>query len=282
MHDKKPEWLKIRIRAGQNQNAVLELLDKLALHTVCQEASCPNLMECFSRRTATFMILGSVCTRNCTFCDVKKGCTEPVDEEEPRKVAEAVRELHLKHVVITSVTRDDLPDGGAGHYARVIGEIGKLDEKVTVEVLIPDFEGSIPALQKVVGAGPDIINHNIETVPSLYPGVRPMAVYRRSLELLGNVKALDANICTKSGIMLGLGETEAEVVQAFKDLREAKCDFLTLGQYLAPSKSHHPVVEYIRPDVFEKLKQVALEAGFLHVASGPLVRSSYMAENALK
>ena len=282
MHDKKPEWLKIRVRAGQNQSDVLGLLDKLTLHTVCQEAGCPNLMECFSRRTATFMILGSVCTRNCTFCDVKKGCAEPVDEEEPRKVAEAVKELHLRHVVITSVTRDDLPDGGAGHYARVIEAIEKLDEKVTVEVLIPDFKGSIPALQKVVAAGPDIINHNIETVPSLYPEVRPMAVYRRSLELLANVKALDAGIYTKSGIMLGLGETEAEIIRAFKDLREVRCDFLTLGQYLAPSKSHHPVVEYIHPDVFEKLKQIALEAGFAHVASGPLVRSSYMAENALK
>ena len=282
IYEKKPEWLKIRVRSGQNQNDVLELLDKLSLHTVCQEASCPNLMECFNRRTATFMILGKVCTRNCTFCDVKKGLTEAVDEGEPRKIADAVRELHLKHVVITSVTRDDLPDGGAGHYAGVIAELRKLDEKVALEVLIPDFKGCIDALKKVVGAKPDIINHNIETIPSLYPEVRPMAVYRRSLELLRNVKDLDSNIRTKSGIMLGLGETEAEVVRVFKDLREAGCDFLTLGQYLAPSKNHHPVVEYIHPEVFERLKDKALDAGFLHVASGPLVRSSYMAENALE
>lgn len=282
MNAGKPEWLKIRVRSGQNMNEVMELLDKLSLHTVCQEASCPNLMECFSRKTATFMILGKVCTRNCTFCDVRKGCAEPVDEDEPQKIADAVKELHLKHVVITSVTRDDLPDGGAGHYARVIQAIRGLEEKVVVEVLIPDFEGSIPALQRVIDARPDIINHNVETVPGLYSQVRPMAVYTRSLELLRNVKNLGEGIYTKSGIMLGLGESEDAVVQVFKDLREVQCDFLTLGQYLAPSKNHHPVVEYIHPDIFEKLKDIALEEGFRHVASGPLVRSSYLAENALK
>lgn len=282
MHEKKPDWLKIRVKSGQNQNDVFDILDKLSLHTVCQEASCPNIMECFNRRTATFMILGKVCTRNCTFCDVKKGCAEQVDEDEPCKVAEAVRELRLRHVVITSVTRDDLADGGAEHYVKVVREIGRLDEKVVTEVLIPDFQGNITALQRVVDAKPDIINHNIETVPSLYPEVRPMAVYMRSLELLKNVKALDAGIYTKSGIMLGLGETETELLQVFNDLRKVHCDFLTLGQYLAPSKNHHPVVEYIHPDTFERLKDIALKTGFRHVASGPLVRSSYLAENALK
>jgi lipoyl synthase len=282
MNQQKPDWLRVRVKADQNTTEVIELLSKLSLHTVCEEANCPNLMECFGRKTATFMILGKVCTRNCTFCNVVKGKTEEVDFDEPLNVAKAVNELKLKHVVITSVTRDDLPDGGAGHFARVIEEIKALDHKVVVEVLIPDFKGNTDFLRKVINAKPEIINHNIETVPRLYPEVRPMAVYKRSLELLRNVKSFDGSIYTKSGIMLGLGEKEEEVIKVFSDLREYGCDLLTIGQYLSPSKNHHPVVEYIHPDIFEKYKNIALEMGFKYVASAPLVRSSYMADKALE
>jgi len=282
MNQGKPDWLRVRVKADQNTTEVVELLSKLSLHTVCEEANCPNLNECFGRKTATFMILGKVCTRNCTFCNVIKGNAEAVDAEEPLKVAQAVNKLGLKHVVITSVTRDDLSDGGAGHFANVIEEIKKLDHKVVVEVLIPDFEGKLDALKKVICAKPEIINHNIETVPRLYGTVRPMAVYKRSLELIRNVKSIDESIYTKSGIMLGLGEKEDEVVEVFKDLRDYGCDLLTIGQYLAPSKNHHPVIEYVHPDMFEKYKRIALEMGFKFVASAPLVRSSYMADKAME
>ncbi|KUO65369.1 MAG: lipoyl synthase [Gracilibacter sp. BRH_c7a] len=282
MHQRKPDWLKIRVQNNKNRTEVEELLARLSLHTVCEEADCPNLMECFSRRTATFMVLGRVCSRNCTFCTVEKGSTQPVDSDEPLHVAEAVKELQLKHVVITSVTRDDLPDGGAGHFADIIRKIRELDENVVIEVLIPDFQGKQSSLLKVIEAKPEIINHNIETIPRLYPEVRPMAIYKRSLELLKNVKTVDPQILTKSGIMVGLGETEEEVIESLQDLRNIGCDLLTIGQYLAPSKLHHPVVEYIHPDIFEKYKKVSLEIGFKYVASGPLVRSSYMADKALE
>jgi len=212
---------------------------------------------------------------------VEKNKPQPVDPDEPKHVAIAVAELSLRHVVITSVTRDDLPDGGSSHFVRVIEEIKKLDNKVVVEVLIPDFKGDLNALANVVGAGPEIINHNVETVPRLYPSVRPMAVYERSLELLKNVKKIDKKTYTKSGIMLGLGEKKEEVLSLFIDLRDAECDFLTVGQYLAPSKKHHPVIEYIHPDVFEEYGKKAVEMGFAYVASGPLVRSSYQADKAL-
>lgn len=282
MYQPKPEWLKVKAQDTQIKAEVEKLLAKLSLHTVCEEANCPNMMECFSRKTATFMILGRVCTRNCTFCNVTKGYTQPVNPEEPDHVAEAVKELALKHVVITSVTRDDLSDGGAGHFAKVIEEIKKKDGKVIVEVLIPDFTGSVEALHKVVTAKPHIINHNIETVPRLYPEVRPMAVFRRSLEVLENVKGMDDSIYTKSGIMLGLGEEEEEVVSVFEELKKVGCNFLTIGQYLSPSKKHHPVIEYIHPDRFENYKNIALKIGFKYVASSPLVRSSYMADKALE
>ena len=281
MFERKPDWLKIKLHAGNNRDEVFQILDRLTLHTVCEEANCPNLGECFSRKTATFMILGKFCTRNCTFCNVQKNKPTPVDSYEPVHVAQAVKELNLRHVVITSVTRDDLPDGGAGHFAKVIDEIKRLDSNVAVEVLIPDFRGDKNALAMVVEAKPKIINHNVETVPRLYPEVRPMAVYKRSLELLANVKGMDGGMLTKSGIMLGLGEKEDEVIELFKDLRDVGCDLLTVGQYLAPSKSHHPVMEYVHPDVFEKYKEKALEMGFMHVASAPLVRSSYLADQAL-
>lgn len=282
MHLGKPEWLKVRVANGTKRAEVEEILKRLSLHTVCEQASCPNIMECFGRRTATFMILGKVCTRNCTFCDVHKGNPDMVDADEPLHVAQAVKELNLKHVVITSVTRDDLADGGAGHYAAVIRKVRELNPEVAIEVLIPDFEGSYEALAVVIKSKPDILNHNVETVPRLYPEVRPMAVYRRSLELLQNVKKMSSGIYTKSGIMMGLGENEQEVLGVFKNLRDAGCDFLTVGQYLAPSKSHHPVVEYVHPDVFEDYKAKALEMGFKYVASAPLVRSSYQADKAMK
>ena len=254
-----------------------QLLRDLQLHTVCEEATCPNRMECFSKRTATFMILGENCTRNCTFCDVHSGTVLPPDPEEPAHVAEAVRKLGLKHAVITSVTRDDLPDGGAFHFVKVIEAVRKISSGTTIEVLIPDFLGDADALQKVIDAGPEIINHNVETVPSLYPEVRPQADYKRSLELLGRVKQADPSMITKSGIMLGLGETEVEVVRVLQDLRDVGCDFLTIGQYLSPSKEHHPVIEYVYPETFSRLEKEAYGLGFFAVASAPFVRSSYHA-----
>lgn len=282
MHQGKPEWLKVKMGNGARREEVENILKKLSLHTVCEQASCPNIMECFSRRTATFMILGKTCTRNCTFCDVQRGMPDKVDMEEPLHVAQAVKELNLRHVVITSVTRDDLADGGAGHYSSVIRKVRKLNPAVVVEVLIPDFKGSREALATVLEAQPDILNHNVETVPHLYHEVRPMAIFQRSLELLDNVKKMSEGIFTKSGIMVGLGETEKEVLEVLRDLRQVECDFLTIGQYLAPSKSHHPVIEYIHPEIFEKYKEKALEIGFKYVASAPLVRSSYQAEKAFE
>jgi lipoic acid synthetase len=281
IRQRKPEWLKIKIRSGEDKTAVEKLLEQLSLHTVCEEANCPNLMECFSRRTATFMILGRFCTRNCTFCNVEKGTPSKVDELEPLHVTEAVRELHLKHVVITSVTRDDLADGGAGQFAAVIRMLKNGAPGVVIEVLIPDFQGDPQALTKVISAQPEVINHNVETVPRLYPEVRPIAVYRRSLDLLRNVKRSDPKILTKSGIMVGLGEIEPEVIEVLNDLRSVNCDLLTIGQYLAPSRRHHPVAEYIHPEVFEKYRQIGLGLGFKYIASGPLVRSSYQADKAL-
>jgi lipoic acid synthetase len=258
------------------------MLRELRLHTVCEEAGCPNRGECFGRGCAAFMILGRVCTRGCRFCCVEKGNPAPVDADEPENVARAVELLGLGHVVLTSVTRDDLPDGGAAHFAAVIRAIRHTmdDNPPRIEVLIPDFMGDSDALLTVLAARPDIINHNIETVPRLYSAVRPEADYRRSLELLGRVKDINPAILTKSGIMVGLGETFGEVLGVFADLRAAGCELLTVGQYLAPSRRHYPVAEYIRPEVFEEYKRRALEMGFLHVESGSLVRSSYMAERA--
>lgn len=278
----KPEWLRVKAHSTKNNEFVEEILKNLNLNTVCDEAACPNRGECFARKTATFMILGSVCTRGCTFCNVSKGKPMKVDENEPLHVAQAVKSLNLKHAVITSVTRDDLPDGGAGHFASVINAIKKEAPNVAVEVLIPDFKGNDEALKKVIDAKPDIINHNIETVPVLYPEVRPQANYTRSLDLLGKVKDINSGVFTKSGIMLGLGEKTEDVLKVLSDLREVNCDFLTIGQYLAPSSAHHPVIEYVHPEHFNMLKEKAYEMGFLAVASGPLVRSSYMAETMIE
>lgn len=279
---RKPEWLRIRVRNNGEISQVEDILQRLSLHTVCEEANCPNRMECFSRKTATFMILGRVCTRNCRFCNVEGGVPGPVDGDEPEHVADAVKELGLLHSVITSVTRDDLPDGGAGHFARTIRAIRDKCPGTVVEVLIPDFKGDNKALETVVEATPDIINHNVETVPRLYNSVRPQACYERSLQVLKSVKSMNDKIYTKSGIMVGLGESREEVIEVFKDLRDAGCDFLTVGQYLSPSEKHYPVREFVHPDMFGEYKRIALDMGFGYVASSPLVRSSYNASEALK
>ncbi len=281
---RKPEWLRVKSNASEENMKVVKMLRGLELHTVCEEAHCPNCGECFRKRTATFMILGNYCTRNCTFCTVTKGSPARVDPQEPAHVAAAIRELGLRHVVVTSVTRDDLADGGANHFAEVIRAIKRTssDGPPVIEVLIPDFRGDVQALNAVIEAGPNIINHNVETVPRLYPEVRPMAIYERSLELLAGVKRTAPYIYTKSGIMLGLGETRPEVLEVMRDLRKSGCDILTIGQYLAPSKAHHPVVEYITPDEFAAYKREAEAMGFLYAASAPLVRSSYMAGEAFE
>ncbi len=286
-YQRKPEWLKIR--PGNNSEtiagiaAVEKTLNELGLNTVCDEAACPNRSECFGCRTATFMIMGRYCTRNCTFCNVEKQKPHPPNPDEAAHVAEAVEKLDLKHAVITSVTRDDLPMGGAECFSKVILEIRKRrGNKTTIEVLIPDFKGDLNALKAVADANPEIIAHNVETVPSLYPEVRPMAIYSRSLEVVKNIKALNSNIYSKSGIMLGLGEKEDEVMEVLSGLAAAGCDFLTIGQYLAPSKIHHPVVEYIHPSVFEHYKSAAYALGFKYVESTPFARSSFHAAKALE
>jgi len=278
---RKPEWLKVKVSHSGTTMEVSRMLKKLNLNTVCDEAACPNRGECFTRKTATFMILGSVCSRNCTFCNVTQGEPEAVMLEEPENIAIAIKELGLKHTVITSVTRDDLEDGGAGHFVKVINAIRNKTPEVTIEVLIPDFAGNDESLRKVIAAKPDIINHNVETIPSLYDGVRPMAIYERSLELLRRVKEIDPEIATKSGLMLGLGEKTHEVELLMDDLRAVNCDILTIGQYLAPSKLHHPVIEYVTPEIFVELGLTAKQKGFKYVASSPLVRSSYHADEAL-
>ncbi|WP_319475642.1 lipoyl synthase [Marispirochaeta aestuarii] len=281
-HQRKPDWLRIPVRGGRDLNKVKALLKSLHLNTVCVEANCPNRMECFASRTATFMILGSVCTRNCRFCNVSPGTPEPVDLEEPVRLARAARELGLRHVVVTSVTRDDLPDGGAGHFAAVIRELRTRLPEASIEVLIPDFQGDPDALATVIEAGPEVINHNVETVPRLYSRVRPQADYRRSLELLKRAADCGRPMAVKTGLMLGLGETREEVLELFDDLRRAGCDFLTIGQYLAPSSDHYPVVEYVKPEVFDDYRKEAEQRGFRHVASAPFVRSSYKAAEALE
>lgn len=275
---KKPPWLKRRLPAGKGYENVRRLLDKNCLHTVCQEAQCPNLWECFTEGTATFLILGDRCTRNCRFCAVAQGPLGPPDHEEPERIAEAVQTLNLSYVVVTSVTRDDLPDGGAGHFAATIKCIRKSGPDTRVEVLIPDFLGSESALDLVVNAVPDVLNHNLETVKRLYPQVRPEAIYERSLALMKYVHANSA-IPVKSGLMLGLGESNDEVQDTLQDLLDNGCSLLTLGQYLQPSKAHLPVVEYIPPEVFESLGRKARSMGFKEVASGPFVRSSYHAKD---
>ncbi|MFW6457147.1 MAG: lipoyl synthase [Planctomycetota bacterium] len=270
-----PPWLRKRLPRAGELDEVCEMLEEDQLNTVCQEARCPNRCECFSRGTATFMILGRVCTRNCRFCAVSSGDPDEVDPDEPLRVARAAEKLGLSHVVITSVTRDDLPDGGSRQFAHTIRAVRDRCE-ATVEVLTPDFEGREEDIECVIEARPHVFNHNIETVPRLYPEVRPDADYRRSLDVLQQVS--DRNITTKSGLMLGLGETMGEVLEVMRALREVECQALTLGQYLCPGEeTHHEVVDYIAPDKFENYREKALEMGFVGVVSGPFVRSSYNA-----
>ena len=275
---KKPNWIRSRILDSQNYFETKEIINKKRLHTVCQEASCPNISECWSKRHATFMIMGDICTRACAFCNVKTGKPTHLDPLEPTKIAQATKELKLKHVVITSVDRDDLEDGGAEHFSKTIQEIRKKNNQTTIEVLTPDFLRKGDVYKKVVSAAPDVFNHNIETVPSLYLKVRPGSKYFTSLNLLRSVKEINKKIFTKSGVMLGLGETRDEVLQVMDDLLEANVDFLTIGQYLQPSVKHYPLDRYVHPEEFAELKSIALLKGFLIVASSPLTRSSYHAD----
>lgn len=274
----RPPWLSVRFRSGGEYERVRQVVRQGSLHTVCEEARCPNIGECWGRGTATFMILGDVCTRSCGFCAVKTGRPQGLDRDEPRRVALAVQRMGLRHAVITSVNRDELPDGGASIFADTIRWIRRLCPGTTVEVLIPDFKGDWNALATVVGAHPDILNHNLETVPRLYRRVRPQADYARSLALLARAKALDPTLRTKSGLMVGFGETEPELLAVFADLASRDVDILTVGQYLQPTPSHLPVERYWQPTEFEALKSAALALGFRHVEAGPLVRSSYHAE----
>ncbi len=272
---RKPEWLRKKVNPGE-QTEMLKMLSGLRLNTVCQQALCPNISECFSCGQLTFLILGNNCTRMCAFCNVTKQAPEAVDHQEPARVAEAVVRLGLSHVVITSPTRDDLEDGGAGHFAETISAVSEASPRTAVEVLIPDFQGNLKALESVLSAAPDIVAHNMETVQRLYH-FRSGADYGRSLELLCRCKELAPRISTKSGVMLGMGETEAELLELFTDLRRSGCDYLSIGQYLAPSRRHYAVQEYVMPERFESLSKSALAAGFTHVESGPYVRSSYHA-----
>ncbi len=277
-----PDWLVKPIPQGKNLIEVRRILSQLRLHTVCESAECPNLGECFSMRTATFMIMGNVCTRNCRFCAVKSGIPEPLESNEPDRLARAAEYLGLSHIVVTSVTRDDLADGGANHFARTIISLREATSTSTVEVLVPDFVGSREAIEVVVRSRPDIFNHNLETVPRLYEKVRPQANYQRSLEILRLVKELDGDILTKSGLMLGLGETDEEILMVMNDLRQVDCDFLTIGQYLRPSEDHVPVARFIPPAEFEEIAVKGREMGFRGIASAPFVRSSYRAADLFK
>ncbi|MBN1614945.1 MAG: lipoyl synthase [Deltaproteobacteria bacterium] len=277
MRSRLPPWFKKKMPDAVMMKRMKGLLGDLSLHTICESALCPNMGDCFSKGTATFLILGDICTRNCTFCAVQKGIPKPLDEKEPENVAEAVAAMELRHAVITSVTRDDLPDGGADHFAKTIRILKDRLPAVTVEVLVPDFRGSPEALRWVASARPDVINHNVETVPRLYPEVRPLANFEQSLRLLRQAKVLDPGIVTKSGVMVGLGERDEELIATMSALREAGCDLLTLGQYLQPSPRHHPVIRYAPPEEFDRYARLAREMGFLGVASAPLVRSSFCA-----
>lgn len=277
MLNNRPDWLTLKVPAPESLERMKKMLDAGRLHTVCEGADCPNIGECFGSKTCTFMILGNICTRNCRFCAVSHGKPLALDPDEPQAVALTSKQLGLKHVVVTSVTRDDLEDGGASQFAATIKAIRRELPETTVEVLIPDFNGSKEALQIVIEALPDVINHNTETVPRLYAAVRPQAQYERSLQLLQRVSTAGSGIISKSGLMLGLGETLDEVMAVMEDLHSVGCQILTLGQYLQPSEEHVPIVAYIHPDTFQMLEKKGYEMGFLEVNAGPLVRSSYHA-----
>jgi lipoic acid synthetase len=280
---RKPAWIRARSAADPAVARLKEVLRNNRLHTVCEEASCPNIGECFAGGTATFMIMGDICTRRCPFCDVAHGRPDPLDTDEPENLARTIQAMKLRYVVVTSVDRDDLRDGGAGHFTRCITAIREHNPSTRIEVLVPDFRGRMDrALEILNSAPPDVFNHNLETVPGLYKKVRPGSDYAWSLNLLKRFKALHPNVPTKSGLMLGVGETIDEVEQVMRDLRAHDCDMLTLGQYLQPSKHHLPLVRYVRPDEFDALGELGYELGFTHVASGPMVRSSYHADQQAK
>ncbi|GJL64598.1 MAG: lipoyl synthase [Nitrospirales bacterium] len=271
-----PDWFKIKLRQGPDYRDIRKIIDERGLHTICEEARCPNMWECWNNRTATFLILGDVCTRRCHYCSVETGRPTSLDLDEPQRVAEAVEAMALRHAVITSVNRDELEDGGASLFAETIRLIHEKVPTCGIEVLIPDFQGSESALETVLDEKPDILNHNIETVPRLFPSIRPQGKYNRSIQLLKQAKQLGAT--TKSGLIAGLGETNEEIREVMRDLRSVDCDILTLGQYLQPTKAHMPVARFYHPDEFETFKKEAQALGFQHVESGPLVRSSYHAE----
>lgn len=274
--NRRPEWLKVRAPGGESFTKIKQMMRSKSLHTVCEEARCPNISECWSSGTATFMIHGDTCTRSCGFCAVKTGRPLPVDYDEPRRVAEAIQQMNLVHAVITSVNRDELPDGGSTIWATTIRETKRLSPNTSVEVLVPDFKGKLENLHRIIEEKPDILNHNTETVPRLYRRVRPQGKYHWTLEVLKESKRLGMR--TKTGIMLGLGETKEEVLEVMHDLVGVGCDILTLGQYLQPTKNHLPVDRFVHPDEFAEYKKIGLEIGFNYVESGPLVRSSYHAE----
>ncbi|UUZ90253.1 lipoyl synthase [Paenibacillus sp. P25] len=280
--ERKPEWLKIKLTTGENYKELKNMMRTKTLHTVCEEAKCPNIHECWANRTATFMILGDICTRACRFCAVKTGLPTELDLQEPERVAEAAEQMNLRHVVVTSVARDDLQDGGASIFAATIRAIRDRMPMTGVEVLIPDFQGDEAALRTVLEAKPDILNHNMETVERLSDRVRSKAKYRRSLELLQRSKRIAPTIPTKSSIMLGVGEEWSEILQTMDDLREVDCDIMTIGQYLQPSLNHLPVRAYYTPEQFAALKEEGMKRGFRHVESGPLVRSSYHAHEQVQ
>ncbi len=276
---RRPEWLRIKLGSNNNFSELRTLVKEHRLHTVCESARCPNLGECWNRGTATFMILGNICTRSCTFCNIEVGKPVHFDLEEPARVADSVKKLNLRHAVITSVTRDDLSDGGASIFAETIRQIRQKKPGCNVEVLIPDMKGDVDDLDTILDAWPDILNHNLETVERLQKALRVQATYKRSLFVLEYAKS--RNFVTKSGIMVGCGEEKEEIIQLMNDLRNIECDILTIGQYLPPSTQHYPIQRYYHPDEFKELKQIGLELGFKHVESGPLVRSSYHAEKAI-
>jgi lipoic acid synthetase len=279
---RRPEWLKVRAPGGPNYARLTALMRSLNLHTVCEEARCPNMGECWEHKAATFMILGDTCTRSCGFCAIKTGRPPVLDTDEPRRVAEALAELNLAHAVITSVDRDELPDGGAAIWAETIRRVKDLSPRTSIEVLIPDFQGDWEALRVVMDAKPDILNHNLETVPSQYHRVRPQAKYKRSLQLLANAKQIDPQAITKTGLMLGIGEQGEEMLEVLRDLVDVRVDILTLGQYLRPTMQHLPVDRYVTPDEFARWKELGEGMGIPHVESGPLVRSSYHAWNQIQ
>jgi len=275
--ERKPGWLKVKSPGGETYGEVRRLLTDLKLHTVCEEAHCPNVGECWSHKAATFIVMGDTCTRNCAYCAIAHGTPEPLDAEEPRRLAEAVAKMGMRHIVVTSVDRDDLPNGGAEHFAEIVRQTRLISPGTTIELLIPDFKGSEQALRIVVDARPEILNHNLETVPRLYRIARPGGRYERALELLDRARRMDPALLTKSGVMVGLGETWDELVTALRDLREVGTEILTIGQYLRPSATHLPVARFYTPAEFAELKALGDSLGYRHVESGPLVRSSYHA-----